>query len=262
MKILITGITSELLQRLVKLIDAKTCDITGVTRFPEKISSEKIKIIKGDICDPDTAEKIITDDMDMIIHGAAVTHSRDENEYFKVNLNSTISIINFLKQKNRKCMFVFISSRTAGKKSGAYGFSKFLAEEYIRKNLNRWLIFRPSEIFGTEKKEGIGKLISDALAKSIIFYPANMKYKIYPIHIDDVVNIMYESIFITRKSNEIITINGNEGYTYYELLKCISSINKRKIMFIPIPKFLLFLLKYIIKILSLKIFITPDQIDR
>ena len=97
--------------------------------------------------------------MDSVLHLAAPTHSRNDSEYFKVNWEGTLNLINACK-KNDVGRFIFCSSGAASGKGGAYGLSKLESEELVCESGLPWIILRPSEVFGPQMKEGTGKLIS------------------------------------------------------------------------------------------------------
>ncbi len=260
--ILITGASSLLMVQLIEKIDTDKYKIYAITRNKSKIKSEKTEVLEGDICDSEFLSHIIKEKkVDIIIHAAALTHSYNTNDYFTINQQGTINLVNAAKW-NSTLKFIFISTRVASKQSGEYGYSKLLAEEYVKTNLNNWLIFRLSEIFGGNKNEGIDKLIDTVLRKRIIACPLNVKSKLFPIYSEDVVQVMYDSIFFSQNNNKLITISGKQGFSYYELIKKLSSELNKKMYIIPVPKFLLYTLKNSVNFLKIKIGIVPDQIPR
>lgn len=260
--ILITGASSILMHELIKKINENKYKIWAVTRDKLKIKNPKTELLVGDICDPAFINRIIKENkIDIVIHAAAITHTFYPQEYYDVNLQSTINLVNASKQNNIM-KFVFISSRAASEDSGAYGFSKLKAEEYIKTNFDKWLIIRPSEIFGGNKKEGIDKLINDLLHKKIILCPLNMKSKLYPIHNNDAAQIIYDLTFGSPFENKVKTINGKEGFSYYELARRLSNAMNNKICIIPVPKFIMFIIKWIVEFFRIRTGIVPDQISR
>lgn len=260
--ILITGASSLLMQELIKKINKNDFNIWAVTRNKSKINIPEIRLLVGDICEVAFIDGIIKNNkIDIVIHAAAVTHSYIAQEYFDVNLQSTINLVVASKRNNVK-KFIFISSRAASKQSGAYGFSKLKAEEYIKSNFSNWLIIRPSEIFGGKKGEGIDKLINDLLLRKIILCPVNMKSKLFPLYITDAAQIIYDLIFDSHNINKGITVNGKEGFSYYELIRKISKIMNKKVYIIPVPKFTMYLIKWSVELLRLKVGIVADQISR
>ncbi len=259
-KILITGASSEIMQKLIKRIDKKKYQIIALTRNRNRICNPDIEVVEGDICDPHVTDRF-TQHVKLVIHAAAITHSINKADYYEINYNGTKNLVNSALLNNTQ-NFVFISSRVAGENSGAYGKSKLYAERIVKKQLDDWLIFRPGEVFGGNKMEGIEKLIFDVLHKKLIFYPAGLTSKLYPVFIDDLVDIIYNSIFIKNDSKKTITVNGDKGYTYHGLQKHLLNILHKNAMMIPVPKAVLYLLKWLIEIGNFNIGIVPDQIPR
>jgi NADH dehydrogenase len=97
---------------------------------------------------------------------AAVTHSDNPSEYFRVNTDLT-------KQLLLACLpsqhFAYVSTICAHPDAGAYGRSKWLAEEAIRDSGLNYTIIRPAEIYGSSNSEGIDALI--ALARKVRVLP-------------------------------------------------------------------------------------------
>ena len=145
-------------------------------------------------------------------------------------------------------------------------------------NLQNYLIIRPAEIFGFQKKkEGIDKLIDNIFEKKILFYPAQLDNLLYPIYIDDAVNWLYSEIFenlaVKKQGGRIVIINGPNSYTIKQILQTAIEMYyskkssakfkiKRKLL-LPLPKFFMYALYYLLKILPLKFLdLAPDQIPR
>ena len=62
--------------------------------------------------------------------------------------------------------------------------------------------------------------------------------------------------------NKVTTINGKEGFSYYELICKISKTIKKRIFIIPVPKFIMFFGQWLVTFFRLKIGIFPDQVSR
>jgi NADH dehydrogenase len=119
---------------------------------------ESCETVSGNINDPESLDRACQG-MDSVLHLAALTHSRNASEYFKVNLEGTLNLINACK-KNDVGRFIFCSSGSASSIGGAYGLSKLESEVLVYKSGIPWIILRPSEVYGPQMKEGVGKLIS------------------------------------------------------------------------------------------------------
>lgn len=259
-KVFITGISSEIMRRLVALLDPSEFEIIGLSRNIETSSPAHVQLIVGDIQDTASYAQHLNG-CDAIIHAAAITHSFSEKQYFQVNLTATQSLVE-LARKHEVKNFIFVSSNTAGEESGAYGLSKLKAERYIQQNLENWIILRPSEIYGGTKKEGIEELIENAMHKSFVLCPVGVPTKFYPIHLDDAVAKMYEASFTPSSQNTIQMIVGPKGYSFKEVIDLAKTISKNNPTIIFIRKSWMFLIRRIVKTLPFSIGIIPDQIDR
>jgi len=259
-RVFITGITSSVIQQLIPLIDSSKYEITGLSRNLISEKNNVIKILKGDIQTPSTYKKYLIH-CDIVIHAAAITHSFDEKKYEDINFIATKNLIDFAKKWKVK-KFIYISSNTANINNGAYSKSKILAENYLKDTLKNWKIIRISEIFGGAKNEGLEKLIQNSLKKKFVLYPKNMSSKFSPIYIYDVATLLFEQIFINQEKNKIFHINGNEHFTFQEILALVKRNRKTNFLTIGIPKKMMFLIMRTSKIVQFNIGIIPDQIAR
>lgn len=259
-KVFITGASSQLLQYVVALMSNETYEIVGLTRSSQPPQHNKIRWCTGDLGNPESYVKELADS-DMIIHGAALTHSHDGGEYFRVNVEGTRTLLHTI-PSNKNPLVVFISSRVAGLKSGAYGQSKLQAEELVQNSVKRWVILRPSEVFGGTKNEGIDSTIASALAGGIKPCPVGVPSKMYPLHVKDAARAIYETSFISPTENTIHYVNGLVGYSYKELLKAIESVTGNTIYPLPIPKMVLDAVAVLTSILKINVGIVPDQVKR
>ena len=259
-KIFITGISSEMMQKLLSLIDFSKYEVIGITRNPKLIQLDNIEIIQGDIRDINKLAHHIKG-CHMVIHAAAVTHSLKDKEYYQVNLDATKKLVEITKACSVK-KFIFISSNTAGTESGTYGLTKLLAEEYIQAKLSGWTILRPSEIYGGSKKEGIEKLINSVIDNSVVFCPLDVPSKFFPIHIDDAVQIIHKCSFNNEYIAKIAVINGSKGLSFQEVIEITRNISNSKVKVIFVRRKLMFILRRFAKMLPFHVGILPDQISR
>ncbi len=84
----------------------------------------------------------------VVLHMAAVTHSDDPAEYFRVNAELTKQLVSTCSPSQH---FVYVSTICAHPDGGAYGQSKWLAEEAIRRSGLDYTIIRPAEIYGSKR---------------------------------------------------------------------------------------------------------------
>ena len=92
--------------------------------------------------------------------------------------------------------------------------------------------------------------------------PINLKSKLYPIYNSDAIQIIFNLIFNTPLDNKLVTFSGKEGFSYYQLICKISKAIKKNIFIIPIPKFVMFTIKWVVEVFRIKIGFVPDQVSR
>lgn len=255
-----TGISSSMIQQLVGLIDRDRFEVVGITRDPRTLLLKGVQLIQGDLRDASSFAHCL-EGCYMVIHGAAITHSRWERAYRQVNLEGTQQLLDAANAHQVE-RFVFISSNTAALENGAYSQTKWLAEQYIQEKCENWTILRLSEVYGDGKQEGIAELIQNALHKSIMLCPTGMPSKMYPIHVADAVRRMYAGIFTDAQRNLITVINGPEGFSFSEAIEMSSILAKKKVHVIQLSKRTMHFIRFILRLCPFQLGIVPDQIDR
>lgn len=258
-KVFVTGASSQLLQYVIDLIPSDTFQIVGLSRSKQK-PTNKMRWCTGNLHSPETYAHELAD-CTMIIHAAALTHSHNKQKYYQVNVKGTKTLINTIPPGSNP-LFVFISSRTAGNKSGAYGQSKLKAETLVKNSVSRWIILRPAEIFGGTKNEGIDSTIVSALKGGFKPFPMHVPSKMYPLHVKDAARAIYEATFVHGSENTCKYINGKVGYSYKELLQLIARTSNKQIYGIPVPKFMLVTAATLCAMLQIDVGIVADQIPR
>ena len=259
-KIVVTGISSSIIQKIAALIDPAVYEIIGISRNPSSTSLDNIKVVKGDLLEVEGFAAHL-ENCYMIIHGAAITHAQKEATYYEINLEATKKLVDLANACGVE-RFAFISSNTAGKKSGAYGLTKILAEEYIQATFKGWTIVRLSAVYGDSKKEGIEKLIQEVLDKSTVLCPTDIPCKLYPIHVSEAVPMLFKRIFEQQYFQTISVVNGSEGFSFFEIIELTKRLSKRKVRVIFLGRKIMTCIKILAKISPINLGIAPDQIDR
>lgn len=260
-KVFITGASSHLLQQVVALLSVEEYEIIGLTRSEEQQQHHhKIRWCTADLHDQEKYAHELTDS-DIIIHGAALTHSQNARDYFRVNVEGTRMLLNSIPPSSNP-LVIFISSRVAGPASGAYGRSKLQAEELVQNGVRRWIILRPSEVFGGTKNEGIDSTIASALDGGIKPCPVGIPSRMYPLHVKDAARAIHQLGFINPTENTVRYVNGAVGYNYKELLKTIEGVTGNTIYPLPIPKMVLEAVAVLASLFKIEVGIVPDQVKR
>lgn len=212
----------------------------------------------GDLLDQDSLIKLL-DNIDAIIHLAAVTHTNQTSDYFLTNTEGTKNIISAAEQAKIK-KFIFISTNTASQKGGAYAHSKYQAEELLKKSSLNWLILKLSEVYGAGQNEAINLLHQQIKKNKIVFYPGIKKIYLQPVLIDDVCNAITFALN-SNHSNKTYLLAGPEIISYRETLLKIAKYYHKNIITIPLPIFIIRLVVFLLTPFNLSP-IKKDQLNR
>ena len=272
MKLLVTGATGFLGRHLVERLVHEGLQVISLVRRPFRLDDwfkENIKYIIGDIRFKNSLDKI-TDDIDIVIHTAAI-FSGDWDNYYKTNVEATRHLLEYSIKNNVK-RFIYISSVSVYKHvhltknqifsedwpiedipdTSFYSRSKIEAEKLVvelcKKNDLPFVVLRPGAIYGP-----IGQLFPATMGlpvgsdKILMFGNSNSKLPL--IYVENVCDIIHKSIINTDALWNVFNLTDDQTISrneYYSLLK--SKVNSR-IKKIKFPYFLLALLKFLLKIL-------------
>jgi nucleoside-diphosphate-sugar epimerase len=234
MKILITGASSTLAKNLTsELLKAEPFSIR-LLEHRSPVRQENCEVFQGGLQDIDSLGKACSE-VDTVVHLAALTHSSSGKAYFEINETGTKNLITAC-EKNNVRRFIFVSSAAASEEGGAYGVSKLRCEERVRKSGLDWVILRPSEVYGVNMEEGIGKLVAWVEKIPIIPVIGDGSYFLSPVSVDDVVQVMVEVVRNDSIKKETLNLCGPEKMTMNELIDRLAQIQKVQIkkIFLPI----------------------------
>lgn len=256
MKILITGAGGGIGKKLInKLSKLKNFDLVVLSR--EKRENQNTSTYTTRYADLNNSKNLNNAlcEIDVIIHLAAFTHSNNIKNYFKINTEGTKNLLEAA-EKNFVKKFIFVSSRTASIEGGAYAYSKYLAEELVKKYKYNWIILKPSEVYGAKDSDALQGLIHKIKKSYFIPIPANCTSELSPLFINDLITAIINSIN-TNYNNGSYVLAGPESFLYSDLANHIAGLFKKKIKIIYIPIFILKLIAFLFPYI-----LVNDQIPR
>jgi NADH dehydrogenase len=181
----------------------------------------------------------IEDNFDLLIHaiGLAPGFYR-EDEYRQLHVEGTKNLLNGVEADK----IIYLSALKAGEIDHSFFRTKKQAEDIIKDSGMDYTIIRPSTVYGEENKllDLMGKL---AFTRT---FP-NVKLKTQPIHIEDLVEIVSESV--SNFDNEILRAAGPEKMTVGELGKRVYHQKGFRCLLIPFPTTFLTIIIYALSFL-------------
>ncbi len=256
-RLLLTGASSFLGSSLLQKLD-ENFHVTLLQHKKVLSPKNNHEIIHGGLENiADLEDKL--SEIDTVLHLAAITHTKDQDLYEKINTLGTNNLVEASKRHGVK-QFIFISTRAIGPNCGAYGESKKMAEEYLKDSGVPYTILRVAEAWDEDfsKAEGLGSLLKIVQMSSVVPY-ISLKSELAPIHKDDVVSGILKTLNNPKTFYKTYTLAGPENLSMKEIIERIAKSKKVKRILIPIPETLAKIVFYLTSLMK----ITPqDQLQR
>ena len=252
--VFVTGGSSTLGQHVLRRLMSHFHVLAMVHRHDVEIPGAEIELLHGGleetVRDPRALQRA-----QVVLHMAAVTHADEPTEYFRVNAELTKQLVSACSASQH---FIYVSTICAHPDGGAYGRSKWLAEEAIRGSQLDYTIIRPSEIYGSSGGEGIDALI--AVARKVQILPdfrhgGSIKYA--PVSAQEAAHFIAEATICRRQTGQTYTLCADRLCTAPEMAPALRR-SVRPLFVIPVPIVML----RAMKALGLPVPFKRDQIDR
>ncbi len=264
-EILLFGATGQIGRNLVRKLSKNNYKITAVTRnihragyiLKTQANPGYLNLVELKKFNLDKIDELIKN-CSICINLIGILYEKKKDDFKVIHTD----LPNFLSQKANKYKldkFIHLSSLGIEEAlDSKYAQSKLDGEKKIIKNIENYIIIKPSIVYSVDDNFTTNFM---SLLNLLPFMPIyfNGKTKFSPIHVTDLVDIIYE--LIERKNkNLILECLGPEVLTFKEILqKLLISIGKRRLL-IPMP---LPIAKISAKILQLfpKPLLTEDQLN-
>jgi nucleoside-diphosphate-sugar epimerase len=187
---------------------------------------EKITTIQGDLLNSSTYESILNQ-VDTVIHLAAVTGKVNPKDYFKINAYATMLLLDRCKKAGVKHFLFFSSIAAAFKNKYRYFYaqSKEQAESYVKTSGLKFTLIRPTMIMGKGSPVFTG--LAQLAGLPIIPVFGKGKTRIQPIHVMDVAAAIQTIENDGRYRDEVLELGGPEAISINDFLKKIA-LNRGK----------------------------------
>jgi nucleoside-diphosphate-sugar epimerase len=252
--VFVTGGSSTLGQHVLRRLMSHFHILAVVHRHNVEIPGAEIELLHGGL-EGAVRDLRVLQRAQVVLHMAAVTHADEPTEYFRVNAELTKQLVSACSASQH---FIYVSTICAHPDGGAYGRSKWLAEEAIRGSRLDYTIIRPSEIYGSRNGEGIDALIAVARKVQILpdfRYGGSIKYA--PISAKEAAHFIAEATIYRRQTGQTYTLCADRLCTAPEMAPALRR-SVRPLFVIPVPIMML----RAAKALGLPVPFKRDQIDR
>ena len=218
LKVAITGANGFVGKNVGKALAKKGISVLGIVRKGKKSS-----INFGDvIVSEDLSENYLTTKLHgyyALLHFIGQGKQTVDSDYQQVNVGLTKNAINLCKKAKIK-KIIYISGLGVSKDTTfGYFISKFQAEQEIINSGLDYTIFRASYIIG--KDDSLSNFLFKQMKKGTIMIPGSGRYRLQPIFIEDVSQVVFQSILQKKFSNKIIDLVGPKIITFNDYIKDI-----------------------------------------
>ena len=183
-RIAITGATGFVGTELLEQALAEGLRVSALTRKAQPPRA-RLKWVPGSLEDAAALDTLVRD-ADAVIHVAGVVNAPDREGFEAGNARGTVAVIDAMRRRGI-LRLVHISSLAAREpKLSDYGWSKELAEKYVKASGLDWSIVRPPAIYGPNDREML-ELFSMA-RRGIMMLPPGGRLSI--IHVGDLARLL------------------------------------------------------------------------
>ena len=181
------------------------------------------------------------------------------NQEFNIIHKDFPNMLSQLAKKNNIQKFIHLSSLGIEQAiNSKYAMSKLQGEKKIKENFKKSIIIKPSVVYSVDDNFTTNfMMLLNRLPIMPLYY--NGKTKFTPIHVSDLVNIIF-TIIDGKYENLVLECIGPEILTFKQIIKSIlNSINKKRIL-IPLPYPLAKISAKILQLLPRPL-LTEDQLE-
>jgi NADH dehydrogenase len=233
--ILVTGATGFVGQRVVARLAAAGRDVRCLVRPSYKLRrlppGVRVHVVAGDLADS-PALRVALQDVDTIVHLAAIWVERGGRTFESVNYHGTLNLVEAAQEVGASRL-IFLSYPGADRNS-AYPFlrGKGLAEEAVKSSGLDYTILRPSLVYGLD--DGWTTNIAMTLKSVPFIFPVvgDGQTRLQPLWVQDLA-VCIEQCLDNRKTSGHIVALGGPGYlTLNEVLDIIMRtlrVRRRKV---------------------------------
>ena len=216
LKVVITGANGFVGKNVGKALAKKGISIIGIVRKGKGSS-----INFGDvISSKDLSENYLVSKLhgySVLLHFIGKGKQTVDSDYQTVNVGLTKNAIKLCKKAKIKKIIYISGLGVSNDTTFGYFISKFQAEQEIINSGLDYTIFRASYIIG--KDDPLSNFLFKQMKKGTIIIPGSGRYRLQPIFVGDVAEVIFQSIIQKKFSNKIIDLVGPKTVTFNDYVR-------------------------------------------
>ena len=240
-KCLIFGASGFIGRHLIRKLTKNNFQVTAVTRnihqkgylLRTQGNPGYIEIVESSLFDENKINNLVKN-TDICINLVGILFQKGKVNTFKnIHENFPKFLSKICKQNNVKKLIHLSALGIESAKDSLYASSKLNGEVFIKNNFKEANILRPSVVYSVDDNFTTNFMtLLSILPFFPLYYGGSTLFR--PIHISDLIEIIYQVIYRNLKS-EIIECVGPEEISLKEILEKLLKLIKKKRILIPMP---------------------------
>ena len=224
LKIVVTGASGFIAKNLRRHLSEKNVKLISISRNNYKNFRCETRILSKNYQEKNIFKKL--QNSDALIHLVGIGKQSVNANYETINTELTKHVVNQCKKARIKKIIFLSGLGVSANTPLCYFISKYNAERQIIDSGLDYTIFRPSYIVG--KDDLLSKNLKKQIKSGGITIPGSGRYLIQPIHVSDVVKVIFESVSEPKFNNKIIDLVGPDYVSFEKYVRLFSQGNKIK----------------------------------
>lgn len=260
MTISVTGATGFLGGHLIKrlLIDGHKVRTLVHRRRPDPALESQIVAGTGSVNDIESLRNAF-EGAETVCHLVGLITETRTQTFEEIVAQGTANVVEACRQAGVRRLLYISAIGTAAKAASKYHRTKYVAEQAVVSSGLEYVILRPSVIFGPG--DGFITML-DGLIRLSPVTPiiGTGRYKLQPVFIDDLVEVMVRSMTSDVGLGRIIEIGGPEKLEFLQILNIIKQVTGRRRLNLHLPPAFMKLVARLMEVVMKPAPITTDQL--
>lgn len=240
--ILLTGGTgfvgSHLARRLAVSGEKVRCLLRQASPRFERIKGLDVEIANGDVTDAPSLPPAL-EGVETVIHLVAIIREVGGATFESVNYGGTKNLLEACRRAGVR-RFIYMSNIGAGPDARfSFLYSKWKAEEEVRRSGLNYTVFRSSIIFG-EGDEFINRLAGIVRKSPVAPVVGSGRSLFQPIWVEDAVTCFLKALQDSSTIGQAIPIGGPEHLSIKEIIRLIVQTLGVRRLLVPMPIFIMY----------------------
>ena len=239
-EILVFGASGQIGRNLIRKLTKNNYKVIAVTRnihqkgyiLKTQANPGYLEVVELDRINEEKIRELFNN-CSICINLIGILYEKNKNQFNKIHSVLPSMLSKFAKEKKIE-QFIHVSALgIENALDSEYAKSKLDGEKNVRKNFKNSVILKPSIVYSIDDNFTTNFMtILSRLPVMPLYYNGETKFT--PIHVSDLTEIIYQTIFYEIK-NETIECIGPEELSFKEILKKLLFAIKKKRLLIPLP---------------------------